>query len=114
MAADYSQVTDSMLHQIGMSRLEFAAKEQQRDNQRRTFVAGLRDGTVCVLNASTHSTYITDEAIFGTVVPGIGDPTVRMHVANVLSTLHLADRTQAAIYALQQRLLPLSEALKDT
>jgi hypothetical protein len=26
--------------------------------------------------------------------------------------LHLADRTQAAIYALQQRLVPLDDALK--
>lgn len=41
----------------------------------------------------------------------ISEPTVRTHVANILSKLHLADRTQAAIYALQQRLVPLSEAL---
>jgi NarL family two-component system response regulator LiaR len=33
----------------------------------------------------------------------ISEPTVRMHVANLLSKLHLADRTQAAIYALQQQ-----------
>ncbi len=42
----------------------------------------------------------------------ISEPTVRTHVANVLSKLHLVDRTQAAIYALQQRLVPLDDALE--
>lgn len=41
----------------------------------------------------------------------ISEPTVRTHVANLLSKLHLADRTQAAIYALQQHLVPLKDAL---
>ncbi|HZR42737.1 MAG TPA: response regulator transcription factor [Ktedonobacteraceae bacterium] len=41
----------------------------------------------------------------------IGEGTVKMHVSNILSKLHLADRTQAAIYALQQRLVPLDDAL---
>jgi NarL family two-component system response regulator LiaR len=43
---------------------------------------------------------------------GIGAQTVKTHVANILSKLHLADRTQAAIYALQQRLVPLTDALE--
>lgn len=42
----------------------------------------------------------------------ISEPTVRTHVANILSKLHLADRTQAAIYALQQNLVPLKDALE--
>lgn len=42
----------------------------------------------------------------------ISEPTVRTHVANILTKLHLADRTQAAIYALQQRLVPLKDALE--
>jgi len=41
----------------------------------------------------------------------ISEPTVRTHVANILSKLHLTDRTQAAIYALQQNLVPLKDAL---
>jgi len=41
----------------------------------------------------------------------ISEGTVKMHVSNILSKLHLADRTQAAIYALQKRLVPLNEAL---
>ncbi|HEY5005991.1 MAG TPA: response regulator transcription factor, partial [Ktedonobacteraceae bacterium] len=43
----------------------------------------------------------------------IGEQTVKTHVSNILSKLHLADRTQAAIYALQQRLVPLKEALEE-
>ena len=42
----------------------------------------------------------------------IGEQTVKTHVSNILSKLQLADRTQAAIYALQQRLVPLDDALK--
>lgn len=42
----------------------------------------------------------------------IGEQTVKTHVSNILSKLQLADRTQAAIYALQQHLVPLDDALK--
>jgi NarL family two-component system response regulator LiaR len=42
----------------------------------------------------------------------LGEQTVKTHVSNILSKLHLADRTQAAIYALQQRLVPLDDALR--
>jgi NarL family two-component system response regulator LiaR len=43
----------------------------------------------------------------------IGEGTVKTHVSNILSKLHLADRTQAAIYALQHHLVPLKEALEQ-
>jgi two-component system, NarL family, response regulator LiaR len=39
----------------------------------------------------------------------LSEATVRTHMANILSKLHLADRTQAAIYALRQGLVPLDE-----
>jgi two-component system, NarL family, response regulator LiaR len=42
----------------------------------------------------------------------IGEQTVKTHGSNILSKLHLADRTQAAIFALQQRLVPLNDALE--
>jgi NarL family two-component system response regulator LiaR len=42
----------------------------------------------------------------------IVEGTVNTHVSNILAKLHLADRTQAAIYALQQRLVPLKDALE--
>jgi two-component system, NarL family, response regulator LiaR len=42
----------------------------------------------------------------------IGEGTVKTHVSNILTKLHLADRTQAAIYALQQHLIPLKDALE--
>jgi len=41
----------------------------------------------------------------------IKDQTVKTHVSNILSKLHLADRTQAAIYALKQKLISLDEAM---
>jgi NarL family two-component system response regulator LiaR len=36
----------------------------------------------------------------------LGEETVKTHVSNILAKLHLADRTQAAIYALRQGLVP--------
>ena len=43
----------------------------------------------------------------------ITEETVKAHVSNILAKLHLADRTQAAIFGLQQRLVPLDEALEE-
>jgi two-component system, NarL family, response regulator LiaR len=42
---------------------------------------------------------------------GIGEETVKAHVSSILAKLHLADRTQAAIFALRQRLVPLDDTL---
>jgi NarL family two-component system response regulator LiaR len=39
----------------------------------------------------------------------IAEGTVKSHVSNILSKLHLAHRTQAALYALKRKLVPLSE-----
>ncbi|XSG73163.1 response regulator [Herpetosiphon llansteffanensis] len=39
----------------------------------------------------------------------IGERTVKTHVSNILSKLHLQDRTQAAIMALRERLVPLDD-----
>jgi len=38
----------------------------------------------------------------------IGDGTVRTHVSNILGKLHLANRTQAALYALREGFAPLN------
>jgi two-component system, NarL family, response regulator LiaR len=43
----------------------------------------------------------------------ISEETVKAHVSSILSKLGLADRTQAAIFGLQQRLVPLDEALDE-
>lgn len=40
----------------------------------------------------------------------ISERTVRTHVSNILSKLHLANRTQAALYALKEGLTTLDEA----
>ena len=42
----------------------------------------------------------------------MSEPTVRTHIGNILSKLHLTDRTQAAIYALQHHLVSLKDALQ--
>jgi NarL family two-component system response regulator LiaR len=44
---------------------------------------------------------------------GIGDETVKAHVSSILAKLGLPDRTQAAIFGLQQRLVPLDDALDE-
>ncbi len=38
----------------------------------------------------------------------ISEKTVKTHVSNILTKLHLEDRTQAAIYALREGLVPFS------
>jgi NarL family two-component system response regulator LiaR len=43
----------------------------------------------------------------------VGEETVKSHVSKVLAKLGLADRTQAAIFGLQQGLVPLDRALDD-
>jgi NarL family two-component system response regulator LiaR len=40
----------------------------------------------------------------------IGDATVRTHIGNILSKLHLANRVQAALYALRRGLSSLDNA----
>ena len=40
----------------------------------------------------------------------ISEATVRTHVSNILSKLHLASRTQAALYALREGLVSLDDA----
>lgn len=48
---------------------------------------------------------ISNQEIAGQLV--IGEGTVRTHVSNILSKLHLANRTQAALYALREGLATL-------
>ncbi len=43
----------------------------------------------------------------------ISEATVRTHVSNILSKLHLASRTQAALYALRQGLASLEDSDKE-
>jgi len=42
----------------------------------------------------------------------ISEATVRTHVTNILGKLHLASRTQAALYALREGLAPLDDTTK--
>lgn len=49
---------------------------------------------------------LSNQEIAESLVIGLG--TVRTHVSNILAKLHLANRTQAALYALQEGLAPLN------
>ena len=64
-----------------------------------------REMDVLRLIARGHSNREIAEALI------ISEKTVKTHVSNILSKLHLADRTQAAIYALRQRLVPMDDPL---
>ena len=48
---------------------------------------------------------MSNKEIAGELV--LAEKTVKTHVSNILQKLHLADRTQAAIYAIRQRLVDL-------
>ncbi len=48
---------------------------------------------------------LPNKAIAGEL--GVSEKTVKTHVSNILAKLHLADRTQAALYAVRQRLVEL-------
>jgi NarL family two-component system response regulator LiaR len=50
---------------------------------------------------------LTNQEIAETLIIGVG--TVRTHVSNILSKLHLANRTQAALHALREGLAPLDQ-----
>ena len=57
-----------------------------------------------VLNQVAHG--LTNQEIADQLV--ISEGTVRTHVSNILSKLHLANRTQAALYALREGYTPLN------
>jgi NarL family two-component system response regulator LiaR len=62
-----------------------------------------RETEVLTLVAKGRSNRAIGEQLF------IGEETVKTHISNILAKLHLADRTQAAIYALRKGLVPLDE-----
>jgi NarL family two-component system response regulator LiaR len=62
-----------------------------------------REAEVLTLVARGRSNRAIGEQLF------IGEETVKTHISNILAKLHLADRTQAAIYALRKGLVPLDE-----
>jgi NarL family two-component system response regulator LiaR len=95
---------ESMLHPL------VAARVLQEIRQREH--APLQDLTPRELEVLTHlARGRSNQEIARALV--ISEPTVRTHIANILSKLQLADRTQAAIYALQHQVVPLTDALED-
>lgn len=95
---------ESTLHPLVATRL-------LRD-MRRQAVAPAHDLTPREVEVLTHIAHgQSNQEIARELV--IGEGTVKMHVSNILAKLHLADRTQAAIYALRQRMVPLDEQGDD-
>ena len=62
-----------------------------------------REAEVLALVAHGRSNRAIGEELY------IEEETVKTHISNILAKLHLADRTQAAIYALRRGLVPLDE-----
>jgi predicted dienelactone hydrolase len=74
MGSDYTQLTDDQLKRLDLTRAAFAATLRRRDAQRAGFVSAQKPGYLLVLRGSTHSSYISDEAVLSTLVPGLRDP----------------------------------------
>jgi two-component system, NarL family, response regulator LiaR len=94
---------ESVLHPMVASRLlyEMRSREQMKLAD---LTARELEVLKCIARGRSNTEIASDLVI--------SEPTVKTHVSNILSKLHLADRTQAAIYALQQQLVPLSDALE--
>lgn len=80
-------------------------QELSRPPERSSTAESLTEREVEVLRLVARG--FSNQEIAGELV--ISEATVRTHVSNVLSKLHLASRTQAALYALREGLASLDE-----
>jgi NarL family two-component system response regulator LiaR len=95
---------ESMLHPLVAARMLREIRHRER--------APLQDLTPRELEVLTHLAQGRSNQEIARILV-ISEPTIRTHLANILSKLHLADRTQAAIYALQHKVVPLTDAMED-
>ncbi len=91
---------ESLLHPSVAANL---VRELQRREPRDAAAADLteREGQVLAEIARGHSNKEIALAL------GIAEKTVKTHVGNILQKLHLADRTQAALYAVREHIVEL-------
>jgi len=80
-------------------------QELSRPPQRPPTAEPLTEREMAVLRLIAHG--LSNQEIADQLV--ISEATVRTHVSNILSKLHLASRTQAALYALREGLASLDE-----
>jgi two-component system, NarL family, response regulator LiaR len=80
-----------------------AAKLMQEVSGERTAPGGLTDRELDVLRLIARG--LPNKQIARELV--VSEKTVKTHVSNILAKLHLADRTQAALYAVREGLAPL-------
>ena len=94
-------VGEAWLHPAAAARLmrEFAERGAQEDEDAARLTP--RELEVLRLIAQGQS----NKAIAADLV--VSEKTVKTHVSNILAKLHLADRTQAALYAVRRRLVDL-------
>jgi two-component system NarL family response regulator len=84
---------------------EFITLSQQvDDNAPRTGAAKLTERELEVLRLVARG--MSNKAIAGELV--IAENTVKNHVRNILEKLHLRSRTEAAMYAVREKLVPAS------
>jgi two-component system, NarL family, response regulator LiaR len=95
---------ESMLHPLVAARLLQEIRHREH--------APLQDLTPRELEVLTHLARGRSNQEIARVLV-ISEPTIRTHIANILSKLHLADRTQAVIYALQHQVVRLTDALEE-
>jgi NarL family two-component system response regulator LiaR len=81
-------------------------QELSRPPQRPPTTEPLTEREMAVLRLIAHG--LSNQDIADQLV--ISEATVRTHVSNILSKLHLASRTQAALYALREGLASLDES----
>jgi NarL family two-component system response regulator LiaR len=81
-------------------------QELSRPPQRPPTAEPLTEREMAVLRLIAHG--LSNQEIADDLV--ISEATVRTHVSNILSKLHLASRTQAALYALREGLASLDDA----
>ncbi len=92
---------EALLHPTVAARLmqEFAGRE------RHEAVEELTERELEVLQLIARG--LSNKAIAAELV--VSEKTVKTHVSNILAKLHLADRTQAALYAVRRHLVELEE-----
>jgi len=91
---------EALLHPVVAAKL---MQEFAQPSQRRSSPDSLTDRELEVLRLIARGLSNKEIALQLTVA----EKTVKTHVSNVLQKLHLADRTQAALYAVRERLVDL-------
>ena len=92
---------EATLHPLVATRLMNEINAPREPSPMETLTERERDVLTCIARGMSNAE-IAQQLV-------IGERTVKTHVSNILSKLHIQDRTQAAIMALRERLIPLDD-----